>query len=162
MKTLDKRILELLNRQESDPTFLKFLDDLKLLRSPIEIQPDDSNSQYDFPEIGVSLLSINKTVWSATFYFSSYVNDMPFDLPQKATRGDVHKIFGLPSKVDSVALPWTGRYKSESHELKEFAVTCWYLSPVDRLDSIIVHRHDFLQDLKVPHNEDLMPPKSSK
>ena len=85
--------------------------------------------------------------WSATFFFSSYVNDMPLDLPQKARRDDVHKILGPPSEVTKVPLSFTERYKSESYELEDFIVTCWYSIPSYKLDSMIVLRQDFLQSL---------------
>lgn len=153
MKAWDQRILELLNRSESDTTFRKFLDDLRLLNSPMTFQPEDLISEYDFPEMGVSLRSINSTIWSATFFFSSYVNDMPFDLPQKARRDDVHKILGPPSEVTKVPLPLTESYKSESYEFDEFNVTCWYSIPSDKLDSMIVYRQDFLQSLSDLHSK---------
>jgi hypothetical protein len=126
------------------------------LNSPMTLLPEGPESylqQYDFPEMGVSLRSMDKTIWTATFFFSSYVNDMPFDLPQKARRDDVHKILGSPSEVTRVPLPFTERYKSESYELEEFSVTCWYLCPSDKLDSMIVHRQDFLQSLRNSHSK---------
>jgi hypothetical protein len=118
VKAWNERILALLNLSEAEPKFCKFLDDLRLLNSPMTIQQDGADSTYEFPEMGVSLSSMDKTIWSATFFFSSYVNDMPFDLPQKARREDVHKILGSPSEVTRVPLPFTERYKSESYELE--------------------------------------------
>lgn len=145
MNGWDKRILELLNCSELDPTFRKFLDDLRLLKSAINFEADPV-PQYYFSEIGVSLLLMNKRICSATFFSRDYVNDMPFGLPQKAMRDDVHKILGTPSEVNNrVPLPWTDRKKSESYVLEEFRVTCWYSLPDEELESLIVRRHDFLQ-----------------
>ncbi|MBS1952567.1 MAG: hypothetical protein JST89_00130 [Cyanobacteria bacterium SZAS-4] len=151
MKSWEQRILDLLNRSESDPAFHKFLDDLRLLNSPVTFESKDSMSQYDFAEVGVSLHLLNSRIWSATFSFDSYVNDMPFGIPKKALRDDVHEILGPPSIVTKVPLPFTERYKSESHELEEFSVTCFYLIPGDKLYSMTVHRQDFLYSHGVPH-----------
>lgn len=149
VKAWDKRVLELLNRSESDPVFCQFLDDLRSLNSPVVFQPEQPDSQYQFPEMGVSLCTIDKMIWSATFFFNSYVNDMPFNLPQKAGRDDVHKILGPPSQVnDKVPLPFTDRYESECYELEDFSIICWYLSASDKLCEMIVYRQESPESLK--------------
>ena len=139
MKAWDERILELIERSESDSLFVKFLEDVTLMNSPIVIRQEESSTEYDFPEIGVSLLSSNKMIRSATFFLNSYANKLPFDLPKKSSREKVHELLGTPSRVNSVALPFTEAYRSESHDLEEFSVIFWYLSTSDELESIIVY-----------------------
>jgi hypothetical protein len=153
-QSLADRILELLYYRDTDPIFVEFCHELKLLHSPIsKFEEDDSQlTHYVLAELGVSLYSYERGFYSAHFYIqpvsvegvstNPYCNALPFGIETGHTISDVHSLLGPPHEVNKPVLLWADRYGSESYRLEPWNdVVFWYSKPNGKLSTLIVSQH---------------------
>jgi hypothetical protein len=160
MKFIADRILELLHHSDTEPIFVNFCEELKLLESPIhkvKVGKEGSIVQYVLPELGVSIYSLDTRIFSAHFYIEPtstegittlpYCNELPFGLRTDYKINDVHDSLGPPHEVTNPSGLWTQSYhNSESYSLEDWDLTFWYSKPDKKLATLIIHRHQTLPE----------------
>lgn len=159
MKNLPDRILDLLNRSESDSLFAEFQAELDLRNSAI-IRHQEGNGRlvwYAFKHLGVSIYSVDERFFSTVFHIAplvlkdgkatlSYVHPLPFGLPPDSCRADVRSILGQPYQVNNPCGSAKCEYKSESYVIEPWHVVFWYSLPGETLDEVRVLFHPRASD----------------
>jgi hypothetical protein len=151
VNNLADKILELLNRSESDPLFVEFQAELDLRSSPIfKYQEGDRRlAWYSFTDLGVSMYSTDERFFTSHFHIAPielkngaktlpYANPLPFGIPQGSCRADVHRILGRPFQINNPCGSAKCEYKSESYVIESGHVVFWYSLAGEQLDELRV------------------------